>query len=139
MSLKEKVINASPAFLVRWIAAPYIGGNSPEAALEIADGLWKERTIYSSMDILGEDATTNEEVDFYVNVYLDLLQKMSNAEYAAISIKPSQFGSHAGYEFLYTNVEKIVKEAASKASISQLLFQNYHQYADFLLFQELSF
>jgi proline dehydrogenase len=132
MSLKERVINASPGFLVKWIASPYIGGYSAEEVIESADKLWKERSIHSSLDILGEDANTDEEVEFYVDAYFDLLNKINDSTYTTVSLKPTQLGSHQGNDVLYKNMEKIIKDAARKKVLVTIDMED-HNYTDLTL------
>jgi len=132
MSLKEKVINASPDFLVKWIAAPYIAGDSPEAALQMADKLWKERNIYSSLDILGEETTNREEVELYVKAYSDVLDKIGNSSYTNISLKPTQLGVYNGFDYLYNNMKKILLKAA-KYNNSVTIDMEDHNYTDITL------
>jgi proline dehydrogenase len=132
MSLKERIINASPGFFVKWVASPYIGGYSAEEAVNSADRLWHERHIRSSLDILGEDATTNEEVEFYINAYFDLLHKINNSAYTTISIKPTQVGSHQDNDVLYKNMERIVSKAAQKKVLVTIDMED-HDYTDLTL------
>jgi proline dehydrogenase len=132
MSLKEKIINASPGFFVKWVASPYIGGYSAEEAVNSADRLWHERHIHSSLDILGEDATTDEEVEFYINAYFELLHKINNSAYTTISIKPTQVGSHQGDGVLYKNMERIASKAAEKKVLVTIDMED-HDYTDLTL------
>lgn len=132
MSLKEKLITASPDFLVKWIAAPYVAGDSTEAALEMADVQWKERQICSSLNILGEDVTNEEEVKFYLNAYFDVLDKIGNSENTSISLKPTQFGTLEDTDYIYSNIEKIIQRAAKYNNFIRIEMED-HNYTDITL------
>lgn len=112
MGLKKFVINLTPTPLVKLFASPYVAGDSIEAARETARKFWEERHIYSSIDLLGEELESDEEVQYSVSVYKRLIDALGQQNYASISLKPTQLGSHRSTEYCTKIIEGIVEYAA---------------------------
>jgi proline dehydrogenase len=96
MSLKTFVINLAPSPLVKIFARPYVAGDSIQAALGAARNFWETRKLCSTIDLLGEEIETDHEVQYTVDVYGRLLNALGKQEFATISLKPTQLGSHRG-------------------------------------------
>jgi len=86
-----------PAPLVRWFARPYVAGDSPGAALDVAARLLA-RDVLTTLDVLGEDVTTREQVEASVATYRGLADALATdprfreeATRPTISLKPSAF------------------------------------------------
>ena len=111
MSLKKFVINLAPTPLVKLFANPYVAGDSIGAATDAAQKLWEERRVCSTIDLLGEELESDEEVQDSVNVYESLIDALGSQDYATISLKPTQLGSHSGTENCQKIIEGIVRRA----------------------------
>lgn len=112
MSLKERVVNIAPDFIVKLCAAPYVAGDNKEAAIQKADCLWQNRRVCSTLDILGEELTSKEEVEKVVASYFAVLDGLKGRDYATISLKPTQLGIHQSFDYCYHNLSKIIEKAA---------------------------
>ncbi len=98
MGLKKFIINLAPIPLVKLFANPYVAGDSIDAATDTAQNFWEKRHVCSTIDLLGEELDSDEEVQYTVNVYERLIQALGSHEFATISLKPTQLGSHRGTE-----------------------------------------
>ena len=111
MGLKKFIINLAPTPLVKIFASPYVAGDSIEAAVRAARTFWKERHVCSTVDLLGEEIEEDEEVQYTVGVYERLIERLGTQEFATLSLKPTQLGSHRGTEHCRKVIEGIVKKA----------------------------
>lgn len=132
MSLKNFIINLAPIPLVRLFASPYVAGDSIEAAAEAARVFWDSRHVCSTIDLLGEELTSDEEVEYTVDVYNRLIDRLGPQEYATISLKPTQLGSHRGTGHCGKIIEKIVARAA-QSKINVTLDMEDHTLTDLTL------
>jgi proline dehydrogenase len=97
-----------PGFLVKIFAKPYVSGDTVDKGIARADQLWNEEGIYSTLDLLGEEVTTDEEVEENITTYLEVADKVQGKEYITVSYKPSSLGSHNTDEYLISNLRKIL-------------------------------
>jgi len=111
MGLKSRLINLAPTPLVKIFAGPYVAGDSIEAAIETARTFWVDRRICSTIDLLGEEIEEDEEVQYTVGVYEKLIEKLGAQEFATLSLKPTQLGSHRGTKHCQHIIEGIVEKA----------------------------
>ena len=111
MGLKKFVISLAPTSLVKLFASPYVAGDSVGAAVDAAQKLWDERRVCSTIDLLGEELESDEEVQYSVDVYERLIDALGSQDYATISLKPTQLGSHRGTENCQKIIEGIVRRA----------------------------
>lgn len=111
MGIKKFVINLAPTPLVKLFAGPYVAGDSIEAAKETARKFWEERQVHSTIDLLGEELESDEEVQYSVDVYKRLIDALGQQNYTTISLKPTQLGSHSSTEFCTKIIEGIVEYA----------------------------
>jgi proline dehydrogenase len=111
MGLKKFIINLAPTPLVKVFASPYVAGDSIKAAVETARMFWNNRHICSTIDLLGEEIEKDEEVQYTVGVYERLVDSLGEQEFATLSLKPSQLGSHMGTQYCQKVIEGIVKKA----------------------------
>jgi proline dehydrogenase len=84
--------------MVRFFAAPYVAGESIDEALDVAARLLEKRGLLTTLDLLGESVTEEEQVRANVQVYQELIQKVAkDARFAdprtrpTVSLKPSAF------------------------------------------------
>ena len=111
MGLKKFVISLAPTPLVKLFASPYVAGDSVGAAVDAAQKLWNERRVCSTIDLLGEELESDEEVQYSVDVYERLIDALGSQDYATISLKPTQLGSHRATENCQKIIEGIVRRA----------------------------
>ncbi|MGD2295121.1 MAG: proline dehydrogenase family protein [Candidatus Aminicenantes bacterium] len=132
MSLKNFIINLAPTPLVKLFAGPYVAGDSIEAAVDTARKLWEERHVNSTIDLLGEEIDNDEEVRYSAGVYERLIDALGHQEYATISLKPTQLGSHRGTEHCRDIIRGIVARAAEQ-DIHVTLDMEDHTFTDMTL------
>lgn len=132
MALKNFIINLAPTPLVKLFANPYVAGDSIEASIDTAQNLWKERHLCSTIDLLGEELESDEEVQYTVNVYEKLIEALGRQDYATISLKPSQLGSYCSPEYCKNIIGRIV-EKAEKQNIKSTLDMEDHSFTDMTL------
>ncbi len=132
MGLKKFIINLAPSPLVKVFANPYVAGDSIQAATDTARKFWEERRICSTIDLLGEELESDDEVHYTVDVYKRLIEALGSQEYATLSLKPTQLGSHRGTEHCQKIMEGIVAHA-EKQDIKATLDMEDHPYTDMTL------
>ncbi len=132
MGLKKFIINLAPTPLVRLFASPYVAGDSIEAAIGTAQKFWEERLVCSTIDLLGEELESDEEVQYIVNVYERLIETLGHQDYATISLKPTQLGSHRGTEHCKKVIGGIVARAEQN-NIKVTLDMEDHSFTDMTL------
>lgn len=96
-----------------WLFAnPYVAGDSMQKALDKVETLWQERKIMSTVDLLGEDVSTEEEVNRMVKIYLDLFEGLKEkSEYTSVSLKPTALGVNISKDLCMRNIRKILDVA----------------------------
>ena len=132
MGLKRFVINLAPTPLVKIFANPYVAGDSIDAAVGTAQNFWDTRKVNSTIDLLGEEIDNDEEVQYSVGVYERLIEALGRQEFATISLKPTQLGSHRGTE----HCQKIIRGIVAKAvdcGIKVTLDMEDHTFTDLTL------
>ncbi|MDH4257994.1 MAG: hypothetical protein OEV50_04210, partial [Candidatus Aminicenantes bacterium] len=81
MDLKRFIVNLAPSPLVKLFASPYVAGDSIQAAVDTAQKFWEERRICSTIDLLGEELESEEEVQYTVGVYERLIAALGRQEH----------------------------------------------------------
>ncbi|MDH4217209.1 MAG: proline dehydrogenase family protein [Candidatus Aminicenantes bacterium] len=132
MGLKKFVINLAPTPLVKLFASPYVAGDSIEAAVSTAQKFWERRHVCSTIDLLGEELESDEEVQYTVGVYERLIESLGQQEYATLSLKPTQLGSHRGTEHCREVIRGIVAKA-EKHGTKVTLDMEDHPFTDMTL------
>jgi len=132
MGLKKFIINLAPTPLVKLFASPYVAGDSIEAAINAAQKFWKNRRVCSTIDLLGEELESDDEVQYTVNVYERLMEALGSQDYATLSLKPSQLGSHRGTEHCTSVIGRIVN-LAEQHNIKVTLDMEDHTFTDMTL------
>jgi len=132
MGLKTAIINLAPTPLVKVFASPYVAGDSIEAATETARQLWDKRHICSTIDLLGEELESDDEVQYTAGVYERLIDTLGSQEFATLSMKPSQLGSHRGTEYCRKVMEDIIIYA-ERYKIPVTLDMEDHTFTDMTL------
>ena len=132
MGIKNFVIDLAPTPLVRLFAGPYVAGDSIKMATDTAQKFWEQRHVCSTIDLLGEELEDDKEVQYSVGVYERLIEALGQQEYATISLKPTQLGSHRGTEHCREIIEGIVVKA-EKSGIEVTLDMEDHNFTDMTL------
>ncbi len=132
MGLKKFVISLAPTPLVKLFASPYVAGDSIKAAVNTAQKLWEERRVCSTIDLLGEELKSDEEVKYSVDVYERLIDALGSQDYATLSLKPTQLGSHRGTENCQKVIGRIVRQAEQN-NINVTLDMEDHSFTDMTL------
>lgn len=132
MGLKNFVINLAPTPLVKLFAGPYVAGDSISLAIDTARKFWEQRHVCSTIDLLGEEIDDDEEVQYSVGVYERLIEALGQQEYATISLKPTQLGSHRGTDHCGKIIAGIVAKA-EKHNIKVTLDMEDHDFTDMTL------
>jgi proline dehydrogenase len=112
--LKQRVIDLAPDFMVKLFAAPYIAGDSAEAAVRQASSLWSGRRLKSTIDLLGEELTRRDDVQQTVTEYLRLVDLLGRHELATLSLKPTQLGSHESVDVCADHIGRIAAYAVAQ-------------------------
>ena len=132
MGLKKFFINLAPTPLVKLFANPYVAGDSIEAATDTAKKSWEDRRVCSTIDLLGEELESDEEVQYSVDVYERLIDALGSQDYATISLKPTQLGSHRSTENCQEVIGGIVRRA-EQYNIKVTLDMEDHSFTDMTL------
>jgi len=132
MNIKGAVVNLAPAPLVKLFAGPYVAGDSIDAAIKTAQDFWENRKVCSTIDLLGEELDNDEEVAYTVGLYKRLIDALGSQEYATISMKPTQLGSHRGTGNCRNIIEEIVAYA-ERHRIPVTLDMENHPFTDMTL------
>ena len=112
MAIKRFFLNLLPTPLVWIIARPYVAGDSQQKALLKDDDLWSTKHIMSTVDLLGEDVNTTEEVEEMVQIYLTLLDGLKDkADHTSVSLKPTALGINFSEELCIKNLTRILDKA----------------------------
>lgn len=132
MGLKNFIINLAPTPLVKIFANPYVAGDSIDAAVSTAQAFWTKRRIGSTIDLLGEELDKDEDVQYSVGVYEKLIKALGKQDFATISLKPTQLGSHKSTEHCLNIIRGIVAHAA-EYDIKVTLDMEDHTFTDMTL------
>ena len=153
MDLREKTVSFLPNQAIRLFSGPYVAGDSMAAALEKSRQLAQQR-ITATIDVLGEEAASDRDVEEYIAIYEQLIDAISSdSEFAAspepvrpsISLKPSSFivaskdeagvqrePSGVGWARGTAAISAIVERAVAKAVRVTVDMEN-HEWTDYTL------
>lgn len=149
-SAQASLVDRLPLKLVMMLAAPYLAGEDEEDALLKAKKLHAESRFASTIDILGEDAVSDEDCDHSVQNYINLIQLIAAQqivsddprEQITVSFKPSMFSvlspassspdRNRQLDRAYERIESIVR-AARDRNIRVTLEAEDHNWTDFQL------
>ncbi len=132
MGIKNFFINLAPTSLVKLFASPYVAGDSIQSAMQTSRKFWEERRICSTIDLLGEEIETDDEVENTVEIYEKLIDSLGSQEYATISLKPTQLGSHRNTKHCQNIIESLVTRA-DKYKLKVTLDMEDHTVTDLTL------
>ncbi len=142
-------IDLLPAKLILSLASRYMAGKDEIESMSLAHNLFRESKFTSTLDILGESASSAEQCQNYVDTYIRVIDMVSEDPLPAqekqkqltISFKPSMFcvcestqamPSGNGFEDGYKRIERVVKYAF-KRGVSLTLEAEDSRWTDFHL------
>ena len=103
----------TPRFVVGWVAKRYVAGPDLESALQVMRSMKPQGACFT-LDVLGEEITSLEEANFFVNEYNRALDAIIAEDMDAnISLKPTAFGLLIDEEQALENIEKITRIASN--------------------------
>lgn len=115
-----------PKFVIGWVARRYVAGKDLESAVKVMKKLELESAC-TTLDVLGEEISTLEEADFFVEEYRRAIFAINKENLDAnISIKPTAFGLLLDREKGLENISKIC-ELAAKTNIFVRLDMEDHR------------
>jgi len=132
MNVKDFIINLAPTPLVKMFAGPYVAGDSIQAAVHTALRFWETRQVHSTIDLLGEELDNDTDVEGTIKLYEGLLDALGIQEFATVSLKPTQLGSHKSTDHCRQIIEGIVSKASAH-DIKVTLDMEDHPYTDMTL------
>ena len=107
------VLPIMPRFIVGWVSRRYHAGTDLESALETMNRLSKEGACFT-VDVLGEEITSMEEAQFFIDEYNRVLDSIVEHKIDAnLSIKPTAFGLLIDPNAAEKSMEEILRKAAS--------------------------
>lgn len=96
--MDPRLIKVFPDGFIKLFAKPYIGGDSEDKVIGMAREVYLQNSFLSTLDALGEDVKNPNDINRYVNIYLDLARKIPKMgdfpdtyQQPSISLKPSCF------------------------------------------------
>ena len=102
----------TPKFIVRWVANRYVAGPELSDAIQVMQSMLSQGACFT-LDVLGEEITSLDEAEFFVNEYNRAVDAIvSEGVDANISLKPTAFGLLIDRDRAIENIEKITKKAA---------------------------
>ena len=115
--MKNFLISLIPNRLVWQISKPYVAGDSMQKVIEKVKDLWTDNNFSSTVDLLGEDVFSQEEIEAMVQIYLELIKQLEPLKTdRTISLKPSALGVNSSKALCLANLRKILT-AAKEANI----------------------
>ena len=103
----------TPRFVVGWVAKRYVAGPDLESALQVMRSMKPQGACFT-LDVLGEEITSLEEANFFVNEYNRALDAIIAEDMDAnISLKPTAFGLLIDEKQALENIEKITRIASN--------------------------
>lgn len=137
------LIRLIPPFLVRFFARPYVAGDSLAKAMDVAVGLWRDRKLHTTLDLLAEDIHRQEQADRNLQTYLEMVDavagetRLPDAARPTLSLKPSsyttrpmQHGGDAGGSL--AAIRQIVGHARQRG-VRVTVDMESHRWVDFTL------
>ena len=115
MNLFGRVVMAfmpiTPKAFIRFISRRYVAGPELEDALRVMREISSENTSFT-VDVLGEDISTLEETQPFVEEYNRLIEAISQSNLDAhVSLKPTAFGLDIDYRYALKTLSDLVRKA----------------------------
>ena len=123
--LVVRVLKSLPKSFVRLAASPYIAGETLQAALTTADRLMQKKGLYSTLDVLGEAVTSQQDIDDYHSEFRRLIGELRTRPYANISIKLSALGQLQDEVACLHRARELVRSARDVDSFVRLDMEDH--------------
>lgn len=104
----------APRFIVKAISKRYIAGDTAESAVKTCRQL-QERGFVTTLDILGESISHQDQAMAALDSYLALIDLVSTSNIEKnISLKPTALGLGLSQDLALGNIERIVQHAGEQ-------------------------
>ena len=114
-----------PKWFVGWVSRRYVAGPKLSDAVTIMKRLSKENACFT-VDVLGEEITSLEEAQFFLDEYLAVIEAIrKNNLDANLSIKPTAFGLLIDEKEGMKNIETLVRMANEHDLFVRLDMEDY--------------
>jgi proline dehydrogenase len=149
-STARSIVDIIPLKLVLWLASPYLAGETHNSAIDKAHELYRKNRFTGTIDILGEDCTSEADCDQFVGAYKATIDAVAArplvvqrpADQLTVSMKPSMFSPivptdsradrNAVLARAYDRILEVVAYAKQRG-INMTLEAEDHRWADFHL------
>ena len=133
-----RMLPAVPRPLVQKLSQRYIAGPELKDARETVRKLNAEGKV-ATIDVLGEEITTEEEAAAIVRAYLDVFADIERCRLdSGVSVKSTALGLNLDYDVCRTNLRTVVEDAASRGNFVRIDMEDSSTTDDTLrLFREL--
>lgn len=92
------LIKYLPNQFIKTFAKPYIGGDNEDKVIKLSRDIYLADNFLSTLDVLGEDVKSYNDINKFVNIYLDIIKKIKKESIysntytqPSVSLKPSCF------------------------------------------------
>ena len=114
-----------PKWFVGWVSRRYVAGPKLGDAVTIMKRLSKENACFT-VDVLGEEITSLEEAQFFLDEYLAVIEAIRENDLDAnLSIKPTAFGLLIDEKEGMKNIETLVRMANEHDLFVRLDMEDY--------------
>jgi proline dehydrogenase len=114
------MLPAVPRPLVQKLSQRYIAGPELKDARETVRKLNAEGKV-ATIDVLGEEITTEEEAAAIVRAYLDVFADIERCRLdSGVSVKSTALGLNLDYDVCRTNLRTVVEDAASRGNFVRI-------------------
>jgi proline dehydrogenase len=133
-----RLLPAVPRPVVRKLSERYIAGPELKDAREAVRRLNAEGKV-ATIDVLGEEITTEEEAAAIVRAYLDVFADIERCGLdSGVSVKLTGLGLKLGHELCRDNLRTVVEDAASRGNFVRIDMEDSSTTDDtLLLYREL--
>jgi len=115
-----RMLPAVPRPLVQKLSERYIAGPELKDARETVRKLNAEGKV-ATIDVLGEEITTEEEAAAIVRAYLDVFADIERCELdSGVSVKLTALGLNLDYDVCRANLRTVVEDAASRGNFVRI-------------------
>jgi proline dehydrogenase len=115
-----RLLPAVPRPVVERLAQRYIAGPELKDARETVRRVNAQGKM-ATIDVLGEEITTEEEAAAIVRAYQDVFADIEQCELDSnVSVKLTALGLKLDYDLCRTNVEKVVRDAAARRNFVRI-------------------
>ena len=106
------ITKCMPRIFVAGVARRYVAGKDIKSAVSVMKKLSAEGACFT-VDVLGEEISNLDEAQFFIDEYDRVLDAIvNNGLDANLSIKPTAFGLLIDEEKAYSNIERLLRNAA---------------------------